>query len=152
LPSLETAAQPYSGWILSAHAFGDFEDHSTQHVLSTSSKARRSSARPIGRPTQYERKGEARFPVKGLRFSRFLFDNSQVHLYTHANAYAERFVRSIKEACLDRLIFFGEDSLRTAVREFVARYLGEPHHQGLGNQLIVPETSEPGNTGSHPLP
>jgi hypothetical protein len=26
-------AQPYSGWILSVHAFGDFEDHSTQHVL-----------------------------------------------------------------------------------------------------------------------
>jgi putative transposase len=64
------------------------------------------------------------------------------------NAYAERFVRSIKESCLDRLIFFGEDSLRTAVREFVAHYLRERHHQGLGNQLIVPETSEPGNTGA----
>jgi transposase InsO family protein len=64
------------------------------------------------------------------------------------NAYAERFVRSIKESCLDRLIFFGEDSLRTAVREFVAHYLRERHHQGLGNQLIVPETSEPDNTGA----
>jgi len=36
------------------------------------------------------------------------------------NAYAERFVRSIKESCLDRLILFAENSLRTAVREFVA--------------------------------
>jgi transposase InsO family protein len=34
------------------------------------------------------------------------------------NAFAERFVRSIKEECLERMILFGEDSLRTAVREF----------------------------------
>ena len=64
------------------------------------------------------------------------------------NAYAERFVRSIKESCLDRLIFLGEDSLRKAVREFVAHYLRERHHQGLGNRLIVSETSEPGNKGA----
>ena len=32
------------------------------------------------------------------------------------NAYAERFVRSIKESCLDRMIFFGEESLRTAIQ------------------------------------
>src|SRR2546425_9120069 len=30
------------------------------------------------------------------------------------NAYAERFVRTIKESCLERMIFFGEDSLRNA--------------------------------------
>jgi transposase InsO family protein len=36
------------------------------------------------------------------------------------NAYAERFVRTIKEGCLERMIFFGEDSLRNAIREFVA--------------------------------
>jgi transposase InsO family protein len=40
------------------------------------------------------------------------------------NSYAERFVRSIKESCLDRMILFGEDALRTAVREFVAHYHG----------------------------
>jgi transposase InsO family protein len=51
------------------------------------------------------------------------------------NAYAERFVRSIKESCLERLVLFGENSLRTAVREFVAHYLRERHHQGLGNRL-----------------
>src|SRR6266850_1632536 len=38
------------------------------------------------------------------------------------NAYAERFVRSIKEGCLERMIFFGEDSLRNAVCEFVTHY------------------------------
>jgi len=38
------------------------------------------------------------------------------------NSYAERFVRSIKESCLERMILFGEDALRIAVREFVAHY------------------------------
>jgi putative transposase len=38
------------------------------------------------------------------------------------------------------LILFGEGSLRRAVREFVAHYHVERNHQGLGNQLIAPET------------
>jgi putative transposase len=54
------------------------------------------------------------------------------------NAFAERFVRSIKESCLNRLILVGEASLRRAVREFVAHYHHERNHQGLGNVLIFP--------------
>src|SRR5207302_7413001 len=54
------------------------------------------------------------------------------------NAYAERFVRTIKESCLEQMIFFGEDSLRKAIREFVAHYHMERNHQGLDNRLIVP--------------
>jgi len=52
------------------------------------------------------------------------------------NAYAERFVRSIKEECLDRMIFIGEVSLRRAVREFMAHYRAERNHQDVGNRLI----------------
>jgi putative transposase len=63
------------------------------------------------------------------------------------NAYAERFVRSIKESCLDRMIFFGEESLRMAVQHFVAHYHGERNHQGLGNQLISAEAGRIGNAG-----
>jgi len=55
------------------------------------------------------------------------------------NAYAERFVRTIKESCLDHLVLFGEASLRKAVREFIGHYHGERNHQGLGNRLIAPE-------------
>jgi putative transposase len=54
------------------------------------------------------------------------------------NAYAERFVRTIKESCLDRMILVGEDSLRRAVGEFIKHYHHERNHQGLANQLIVP--------------
>ena len=57
----------------------------------------------------------------------------------NASAHAERFVRSIREECLDRLILFGERRLLHALGEFVAHYHGERNHQGLGNQLITPE-------------
>jgi transposase InsO family protein len=53
------------------------------------------------------------------------------------NAYAERFVRSIKEACLDHLVLFGENALRKAVREFVTHYHEERNHQGLKNELLT---------------
>ena len=52
------------------------------------------------------------------------------------NAYAERFVRSIKEECLERLVPLGESHLRLLVREYVAHYHGERNHQGLGNRLL----------------
>jgi transposase InsO family protein len=64
------------------------------------------------------------------------------------NAYAERFVRSIKESCLERLILFGEGSLRTAVQNFIAHYHSERNHQGLGNRLIQPEPDHLVNTGA----
>lgn len=64
----------------------------------------------------------------------------------NANAYAERFVRSIREECLDRLILFGERRLRHAVAQFVAHYHGERNHQGLGNELIVPQCGQTGGT------
>jgi putative transposase len=54
------------------------------------------------------------------------------------NAHAERFVRTIKESCLDRIILVGEGSLRRAVGEFIEHYHHERNHQGLGNQLIAP--------------
>ncbi len=54
----------------------------------------------------------------------------------NCNAYAERFVRSIKEECLSRMVMFGERSLHGAIREYVEHYHGERPHQGLGNELI----------------
>jgi putative transposase len=56
----------------------------------------------------------------------------------NCNAYAERFVRSVREECLDRLIVLGERHLRRALAEFVAHYHAERNHQGLENELIQP--------------
>jgi hypothetical protein len=47
-------------------------------------------------------------------------------------------VRSIKESCLDRLILFGEASLRKAIRDFILHYHEERNHQGKGKQLLFP--------------
>ena len=47
-------------------------------------------------------------------------------------------MRSLKEECLERLILFGEKSLRNAVGEFLAHYGTERNHQGMRNRLIQP--------------
>jgi transposase InsO family protein len=57
----------------------------------------------------------------------------------NCNAYAERFVRSIKSECFDRMIFFGAGSLRHALSEYAAHYNSERTHQGIGNRLIRPQ-------------
>ena len=54
------------------------------------------------------------------------------------NTHLERFHRSLKDECLERMIFFGEASLRNAVREFLAYYHSERNHQGMGNRILVP--------------
>ena len=51
------------------------------------------------------------------------------------NAYAERFVRSIKKECLERMILLGEHHLRRAVREYLSHYHRERNHQGLDNRV-----------------
>ena len=55
----------------------------------------------------------------------------------NASAYAERFVRSIKEECLDRVIPFGEGHLRRTIAEYVEHYHRERNHQGIENMLIA---------------
>ena len=58
------------------------------------------------------------------------------------NAYAERWVRSVKEECLSRLILFGEASLRHALTQYVTHVHHERHHQGKGNVLLFPAVSQ----------
>jgi transposase InsO family protein len=65
------------------------------------------------------------------------------------NAYAERFVRSIKDECLDRMIFVGQGSLRRAVAEYITHYHAERNHQGLENRLIVPTAVEANDSTVH---
>jgi hypothetical protein len=64
-----------------------------------------------------------------------------LQLMTSDNAHAERFVRTIKESCLERIILFGEGTLRKVIHEFVEHYHFELNHQGLGNRLIIEERS-----------
>ena len=54
----------------------------------------------------------------------------------NCNAHAERFVRSVKEECLRRVVPLGEWHLRRTLREFITHYQRERNHQGLSNELI----------------
>lgn len=56
----------------------------------------------------------------------------------HMNAHIERFRRSLKEESLERLILFGEKSLRNAIAEYWIHFHIERNHQGLGNRTIQP--------------
>lgn len=66
----------------------------------------------------------------------------------NSNAYAERFVRSIKDEYPGRMIFLGQASLRRAISEFVAHYHTERNHQGLANRLICPQLQEAAKEGA----
>jgi transposase InsO family protein len=57
------------------------------------------------------------------------------------NAHCERFVRSIKEEALDRMLMLGERSLHYAIHQYLSHYHAERNHQGLGNQLIAPASN-----------
>jgi putative transposase len=58
------------------------------------------------------------------------------------NAYAERWVRSVKEECLSKVILFGERSLRRALSEYVEHFHAERNHQGKGNILLFPRNTD----------
>ncbi|MBM3347847.1 MAG: hypothetical protein FJY55_15340 [Betaproteobacteria bacterium] len=58
------------------------------------------------------------------------------------NAYAARWVRSVKEECLSRLVLFGERSLRRALSEHADHYHAEQNHQGKGNILRFPRARD----------
>src|SRR5262245_1525016 len=58
------------------------------------------------------------------------------------NAYAERWVRSVKEECLSKVILFGERSLRRALSEYVEHYHTERNHQGSENVLLFPRDTD----------
>ena len=57
------------------------------------------------------------------------------------NAYAERWVRSVKDEALSRVILFGEASLWHVLHEYVEHYHHERNHQGKGNVLLFPTVS-----------
>ena len=58
------------------------------------------------------------------------------------NSYAERWVRSVKDECLSKLILFGERSLRRSLVSYLDHYHGERNHQRKGNVILFPSLGE----------
>jgi putative transposase len=61
------------------------------------------------------------------------------------NAFSERWLKSIKDDCLSKLILFGETSLRRALHDYLVHYHAERNHQGKGNVLLFPTTTQAKN-------
>jgi putative transposase len=59
------------------------------------------------------------------------------------NSYAERWVRSVKEECLSKLILFGESCLKRALQQYEMHYHEERNHQGKENHLLCPRQTQP---------
>ncbi len=94
-----------------------------------------------------------RDPLFTQHFRRLLADSGVECLRLPAkspnlNAFAERFVLSIKSECLEHLILFSEGQLRRAVSEYVAHYQAERNHPGLGNRLIEGDRAAANQDGS----
>jgi hypothetical protein len=67
------------------------------------------------------------------------------------NAFAERWVRSVKQECLSKVILFGERPLWRVLAEYSRHYHSERNHQGKRNVLLFPETVPKGNPSSQPI-
>ena len=68
-------------------------------------------------------------------------DWKQLLAYITGTVDAERWVRSVKDEALSRLMLFGEASLRHALHEYVEHYHHERNHQGKENVLLFPVVS-----------
>ncbi|MBK6940453.1 MAG: transposase [Planctomycetes bacterium] len=58
------------------------------------------------------------------------------------NAFVERWIRSVKDECLSRLIFFGRSSVERALKAYVEHYHTERNHQGIGNVILLPRPED----------
>ena len=64
---------------------------------------------------------------------------------TNLNAFSERWVKSVKDDCLSKLILSGENSLRSALHDYLVHYHAERNHQGKGNVLLFPTARQAKN-------
>ena len=58
----------------------------------------------------------------------------------NANAFAERWIRSVRQECLDKLVLLGEWHVRRVLAEYVTFYNTRRPHQGLEQQCPIPLT------------
>lgn len=61
----------------------------------------------------------------------------------NANAFAERWIRSVRHECLDQLLIFNEAHLRRVLTEYVDYYNRARPHQGLHQQAPIPFQRKP---------
>ena len=67
----------------------------------------------------------------------------------NANAFAERFVRTVRSECLDHLLVVNEAHLERILRSYARHYNGHRPHQGLAQEIPAPERAVPLQVVTH---
>lgn len=80
--------------------------------------------------TKFTEKSDEIFKSEGIKVKRIPYRSPNL------NAFAERYVQSVKQECLDQFIVFGESHLEYLLREYEDYYNSVRPHQGLGNRTI----------------
>ena len=70
----------------------------------------------------------------------------------NANAYAERFVRTVRSECLDHLLVVNAGHLERILRSYAEHYNGHRPHQGLSQEIPVPTPRSPESPAAPTLP
>jgi putative transposase len=70
----------------------------------------------------------------------------------NANAYAERFVRTVRSECLDHLLVVNAGHLERILRSYAQHYNGHRPHQGLSQEIPVPTPRSPESPAAPTLP
>jgi putative transposase len=96
--------------------------------------------------TKFTQKFDEIFKSEGIKIKKLPYRSPNL------NAFAERYVQSIKQECLDHFVVFGESHLEHLIREYEHHYNTVRPHQGLGNKPIgivpiPPLDSGPPNSG-----
>jgi putative transposase len=63
------------------------------------------------------------------------------HHAPNANAFSERWIRSVREECLDKVLIINQAHLRRVMREYIAFFNTARPHQGINQQIPVPPAS-----------
>ena len=92
------------------------------------------------RDTKFTRSFDNVFRSVGMDIVRTPFRAPQ------ANAYAERWIRSARQECLDHILILNERHLHHVLAEYVAFYNGSRPHQGINQQTPIPRI-EPNGKG-----
>jgi transposase InsO family protein len=84
------------------------------------------------RDAKYPPGFDAVFADEGIEIVRTPYRTPQ------ANTFAERWVRTVRTECLDRLLIVGEGHLRRVLTEYTAHYNAARPHQGLDQRCPAP--------------
>jgi len=84
------------------------------------------------RDTKFSRSFDSVFISEGIEVIRTPFRTPQ------ANAVAERWVRSVREECVDQLLNLNQTHLTRVLKEYIDYYNAARPHQGLAQQTPIP--------------